>query len=197
MLELVSGAKQAHEAAWEHGDERKLVVKYTESREKREKAEQQERDRMLITRAQFDEGHAQGSEVTTKTPILLKQLDELLDENDELLEQVRVDLAQRYRLTTLHGRPSTPVEVILRLFVLKQLFNWGLAQTAKQVRASALLCWFCRLTAAQVPHASTLLRWVQLIRPETCQKIIELVLGVYTPSRKKSKSAPRKMTQKA
>ena len=142
---------------------------------------------MLITRARFDEERVQGSEVAAKTPALLKQLNLLLDD-DELLEQVRADLARRYRLTTLHGRHSTPVEVILRLFVLKQLFNWGFEQTEKQVRVSALLCWFCRLTESQVPHATTLLRWVQLIRPETTQEITQRVMSVYTPSRKRAKS---------
>src|SRR6266516_7923975 len=100
---------------------------------------------MLITRAPFDEELAHVPEEATRSDSLLKRLDELLDD-DDLLEHVRADCARRYQLTTQHGRHSTPVEVILRLFVLKQLFNWGFEQTEKQVRKSPLLQWFCRIT---------------------------------------------------
>jgi transposase, IS5 family len=151
---------------------------------------------MLIIRAQFDEERAQGSEGATKTPALLKRLDRLLEDDEDLLELVRADLARRYRLTTLHGRHSTPVEVILRLFVLKQLFNWGFEQTEKQVRKSPLLQWFCRITDSRVPDDTTLLRWVQLIRPETRQQIAERVLSVYTPSKRSRKTQTKSKTPK-
>jgi IS5 family transposase len=138
---------------------------------------------MLITRAPFDEELAQVPEEATRSDFLLKRLDELLDD-DDLLELVRADLARRYQLTTLHGRHSTPVEVIVRLFVLKQLFNWGFEQTEKQVRKSPLLQWFCRIPASRVPDDTTLLRWVQLIQPETRQEITEHVIGLFTPSKR-------------
>lgn len=143
---------------------------------------------MLITRVPFDKEQAQGTEGATKMPALLKRLDRLLEEDEGLLERVRADLARRYRLTTLHGRHSTPVEVILRLFVLKQFFNWGFEQTEKQVRKSPLLQWFCRITEEQVPDDTTFLRWTQLIRPETRQEIAERVLSVYTPSKRSRKT---------
>src|SRR6266702_504610 len=142
---------------------------------------------MLITRAPFDEELAHVPEEATRSDFLLKRLDELLDD-DELLEHVRADCAQRYQLTTQHGRHSTPVEVILRLFVLKQFFNWGFEQTEKQVRKSPLLQWFCRTTQERVPDDTTLLRWVQLLRPETRQEITERVLSVYTPSKRSRKT---------
>jgi len=144
---------------------------------------------MLITRARFDEERAQGSEGAAQIPALLKRLDRLLEEDEELLELVRADLARRYRLTTLHGRHSTPVEVILRLFVLKQLFNWGFEQTEKQVCKSPLLQRFCRITdEASFQTIPPFLRPVQLIRPETKQQIAERVLSVYTPSKRSRKT---------
>jgi IS5 family transposase len=109
---------------------------------------------MLITRAPFDEELAHVPEEATRSDFLLKRLDELLDD-DDLLDQVRADLARRYQLTTRHGRHSTPVEVILRLFVLKQFFNWGFEQTEKQVRKSPLLQWFCRIPDSRVPDDTT------------------------------------------
>ncbi len=141
---------------------------------------------MLITRAPFDEELAHMPEEATRSDFLLKRLDELLDD-DELLERVRADLARRYRLTTQHGRHSTPVEVILRLFVLKQLFNWGFEQTEKQVRKSPLLQWFCRITEERVPDDTTFLRWVQLIQPETRQEITERVVGPFSQSKRSRK----------
>ena len=123
-------------------------------------------------------------------------MDRLLEDDEELLELVRADLSRRYRLTTLHGRHSTPVEVILRLFVLKQLFNWGFEQTEKQVRKNPLLQWFCRIGDSQVPDDTTLLRWVQLIRPETRQQIAERVLSVYTPSKRSRKTQTKSKTAK-
>ncbi len=145
---------------------------------------------MLITRAPFDEELAHVPEEATRSDFLLKRLDELLDD-DELLERVRADLARRYQLTTRHGRHSTPVEVILRLFVLKQFFNWGFEQTEKQVRESPLLQWFCRIPDSRVPDDTTLLRWVQLIRPETRQQITERVVGLFTPSKRGRKRQMR------
>ncbi|MBO0783330.1 MAG: transposase [Ktedonobacteraceae bacterium] len=142
---------------------------------------------MLITHAPFNEELAHVPEEATRGDLLLKRLDELLDDED-LLERVRADLARRYRLTTLHGRHSTPVEVILRLFVLKQLFNWGFEQTEKQVRNSPLLQWFCRITVERVPDDTTLLRWVQLIQPETRQEIVERALSVYSSSKRSRKT---------
>jgi len=84
----------------------------------------------------------------------------------------------------------------LRLFVLKQLFNWGFEQTEKQVRKSPLLQWFCRITDSWVPDDTTLLRWVQLIRPETKQQIAERVLSVYTPSKRSRKTQTKSKTPK-
>ena len=42
-----------------------------------------------------------------------------------LFPQVRADLVRRYRLTAVHGRHSTPAEVILRLLVVKHLYAWS------------------------------------------------------------------------
>src|SRR5579859_7861263 len=46
----------------------------------------------------------------------LAELDRLL-EDDQIFQQVKADLSRRRPHTTETGRPSTPVEVILRLLV--------------------------------------------------------------------------------
>ena len=51
------------------------------------------------------------------------QINELLDD-DGIIQQVQADLSKRYAHTTPTGRPSTPVEVIVRLLVIKHLYGW-------------------------------------------------------------------------
>ncbi len=96
----------------------------------------------------------------------LAQLDQLL-EDDALFQRVRTDLAKRYPKTTTRGRHSTPVEVILRLLVVKRLYNWSYAQTEHCVGDSLVLRQFCRVSLQPVPDDTTLIRWANLIGPET------------------------------
>ncbi len=51
---------------------------------------------------------------------VLARLDALLDD-DTLFQAVKADLARRHPRTRSDGRPSTPVEVILRMLVVKHL----------------------------------------------------------------------------
>jgi IS5 family transposase len=55
---------------------------------------------------------------------VLTQWDRVLDD-DTLFQSVQADLAGRFPRTLLDGRPSTPVEVILRLLVVKHLYGWS------------------------------------------------------------------------
>jgi transposase, IS5 family len=59
-------------------------------------------------------------EVAAQTDPVLRQLDVLLDD-DALYQQVRDDLGKRYTWTLVHGRHSTPVEVLLRMLICKHL----------------------------------------------------------------------------
>jgi IS5 family transposase len=50
----------------------------------------------------------------------LAEIDKLLSD-EKLFQLLKADLSQRYPQTTKTGRNSTPVEVILRILVLKHL----------------------------------------------------------------------------
>lgn len=104
-------------------------------------------------------------------------LDQLLDD-DVIIGRVRADLARRFPRTRTHGRPSTPVEVILRLLVVKRLYSWSYAETEHFVGDSLTLRQFCRVYLEPVPDDTTLLRWAQLIDPETLvalnDRVVEL-----------------------
>ena len=75
---------------------------------------------------------------------VLDELDQLLEE-DALFQDVKRDLAQRHPRTLTRGRPSTPVEVILRMLVAKHLYNWSYEKTENFVSDSITLRQFCRV----------------------------------------------------
>jgi transposase, IS5 family len=127
---------------------------------------------MLIDRYDPEDVFARVPELAAQTDPVLVQLDRLLDD-DDLYRQVRGDLARRYRLTLVHGRHSTPGEVILRLLVMKHLYRWSYAETAERVGDSLVLRWFCRVYFRRAPDATTLLRWARTLRPATLQALID------------------------
>src|SRR3954467_2152709 len=96
----------------------------------------------------------------------LEQLDRLLDD-DELFELVRGDLARRHPRTTSRGRPSTPVEVILRMLVVMRLYRWSYEQLEYFVNDSLVLRQFCRVYLEKVPDDTVLIRWANTIGSET------------------------------
>ena len=59
-----------------------------------------------------------------QTDAVLTQLDRLLNDG-VLFVAVKVDLSRRFPRTSSFGRPSTPVEVILRMLVVKHLSHWS------------------------------------------------------------------------
>src|SRR3954454_5943630 len=105
----------------------------------------------------------------------LEQLDRLLDD-DELFELVHGDLAKRYPRTRSRGRPSTPVEVILRMLVVMRLYGWSYAQAEYFVNDSLVLRQFCRVSLEKVPDDTTLIRWANTIGPETMGRINDQVV---------------------
>jgi transposase, IS5 family len=96
----------------------------------------------------------------------LVELDVLLDD-DELFELVKADLLKRYPNSKRLGRHSTPVEVILRMLVVKRLYGWSYEQTERFVSDSIVLRQFCRLYLESAPDDTTLIRWAKQIGSET------------------------------
>jgi IS5 family transposase len=85
------------------------------------------------------------------------ELDQLLDD-EVLFQQVKDDLARRAPKSRVTGRPSTPVEVILRMLIIKHLHHWSYADTERFVGDSLVLRHFCRLSLQRAPDDTTLLR---------------------------------------
>ena len=102
----------------------------------------------------------------------LAGLDELL-EDDVLFERVKADLSRRYPNSARLGRHSTPVEVILRMLVVKRLYGFSYEQTEHFVNDSIVLRQFCRLYLEPAPDDTTLIRWANQIGPETVASLNE------------------------
>src|SRR5215218_10440888 len=96
----------------------------------------------------------------------LAHLDRLLDD-DELFNLVKADLLKRHPNSGRCGGHSTPVEVILRMLIVKRLYNFSYEQTQRFVNESIVLRQFCRLYLEKVPDDTTLIRWANVIGPET------------------------------
>src|SRR3982750_862871 len=109
-------------------------------------------------------------------PVLM-QLDQLLDD-DRLFQTVKADLAQRAPRSLVTGRRSTPVEVILRLLVVKHLYGWSYRQTEQWVADSLVLRQFCRIYWETVPDDTTLLRWANLIQAATLHQLLDHVVDL-------------------
>src|SRR2546421_6183662 len=89
---------------------------------------------------------------------------------------LRHDFGKRYRYTLVHGRHSTPVEVLLRMLMLKHLYQWSYKELEARVKDSLVLRWFCRVAFHGVPDGSTLWRWEQTLRPETVHALNDRVV---------------------
>ena len=130
---------------------------------------------MLIDHYPLEDVFARVPEVAAQTDPVLQQLDGLLDD-DLLYQQVRADLGKRYRYTLVHGRHSTPVEVLLRMLLCKHLYQWSYRETEERVKDSLVLRWFCRVYFERVPDETTLLRWLHTLRPETLHALNDRVV---------------------
>ena len=83
------------------------------------------------------------------------QADRVL-EDETLLEMMRQELMKRCRKSKTRGRRATPVEVILRMLLLKHLRNWSFEILSREVRANLVYREFTRIGADQVPDDKTL-----------------------------------------
>ena len=84
----------------------------------------------------------------------LRELDRLLDD-DAIVREIAADMATRAPRSRDRGRHSTPVEVVLRLLVVRRLYDWSYAQTEHFVGDSLVLRQFCRVSLEPVPQPGT------------------------------------------
>lgn len=112
----------------------------------------------------------------------LDALDHLLAD-DALVAVARADLARRYPATPTRGRPSTPVEVTLRMRVVMRLYGWTYAGVVRFVGGNLALRQFCRLYRERPPHRTTLMRWARGIGPSPLRGLNDRVVALAYESR--------------
>jgi len=134
-----------------------------------------EEGQMLVDRYQAEDVFARVPQMVERIDPVLKELDQLLDD-DVLYRQVRADFGKRHHWTLVHGRHSTPVEVLLRMLIVKHLHQWSYQETEEQVDQNLILRWFCRLYWAPVPDDTTLIRWANTLQPETLHALNDRVV---------------------
>jgi IS5 family transposase len=97
-------------------------------------------------------------------------------EDEKLYRLIKKDLSKRWPKTTETGRNSTPVEVVLRMLVVKRLHGYSYEETVERVSDSFNLRRFCRVYLNDVPVDTTLLRWANLIQPKTLEKFNQRIV---------------------
>src|SRR2546423_15422102 len=130
---------------------------------------------MLVDNYEREDVFAPVPKLAQEIDPVLRKLDGLLDD-DALYQQVRNDFGKRYRSTLVHGRHSTPVEVLLRMLLLKHLFGWSYQETEDRVDESLVLRWFSRLFWEPTPDDTTLIRWANTLQPETLHALNDRVV---------------------
>lgn len=109
----------------------------------------------------------------------MTRIDHLLCD-EKLLELMATDFSKRYPLSSKTGRKSTPVEVILRMLVLKHLRSLSYENTIKNVRESLILRQFCRVYFNPLPNKSTLIRWANTLSEKTLEEINQRLAQIAT-----------------
>ena len=108
---------------------------------------------------------------------VLTEVDRMRDD-DTLCQAVKADWIRRLPRTPIDGRPSTPVEVMLRMLVVKHLYGWSDEATERWGSDSLVWRQCCRVYVEQGPDDTTLIRWANVIQPTTRHRLLEHVVAL-------------------
>jgi transposase, IS5 family len=110
-------------------------------------------------------------------PDWLRKIDVLL-EDEAVIETVAQGLEARWPQSRRRGRPGTPAEVVLRMLILKHLFDWSYDDLEREVRANLVYRAFTRIDAGEVPDAKTILKIARVLGPEVIEQLHGQVVEV-------------------
>jgi IS5 family transposase len=99
-------------------------------------------------------------------------------EDDALLALIQNELAKRCRKSKTRGRPATPVDVILRMMLLKHVRDWSYEVLSREVRANLVYREFTRIGGEKVPDDKTMGRLGRQPGPNLVQKLNERVVEI-------------------
>jgi transposase, IS5 family len=110
-------------------------------------------------------------------PDWLRRIDTLL-EDEAVIEVVAQALETRWPQSRRRGRPGTPAEVVIRMLILKHLFDWSYDDLEQEVRANLVYRAFTRIDADEVPDAKTILKIARALGPDIIEQLHRQVLEV-------------------
>ena len=110
-------------------------------------------------------------------PDWLRKIDTLL-EDEAVIEVVVQALELRWPHSRRRGRPGTPADVVIRMLILKHLFDWSYDDLEHEVRANLVYRAFTRIDAGEVPDAKTILKIARALGPEVIEQLHRQVLEV-------------------
>jgi IS5 family transposase len=106
-----------------------------------------------------------------------KRLPEELAHIDELLDDERFIAPYRKHFDERLGRPSLPIETLLRMLYLKHRYQLGYESLCKEVADSITWRRFCRIPLDKpAPHPTTLIKLVRRCGEETIERLNEALL---------------------
>jgi IS5 family transposase len=108
---------------------------------------------------------------------VLRRIDEVL-EDEEMIDRVMEAMARRWPRSRVRGRPGTPAAVVLRMLVLKHLYDWSFDECEREVRGSLVYRAFCRIDCQRVPDAKTIIRLAHLLGAEVLKGLMERLVMV-------------------
>ena len=110
-------------------------------------------------------------------PDWLRRIDSVL-EDEAVIEVVALALEARWPESRRRGRPGTPAEVVIRMLILKHLFDWSYDDLEHEVRANLVYRAFTRIDAGEVPDAKTILKIAGALGPDVIAHLHRQVVEV-------------------
>jgi IS5 family transposase len=110
-------------------------------------------------------------------PEWLRRIDTLL-EDEAVIEVVAQAMERRWPQSRRRGRQGTPAEIVIRMLILKHLFDWSYDDLEQEVRANLVYRAFTRIDADEVPDAKTILKIAGALGPDVIAQLHRQVIDV-------------------
>jgi IS5 family transposase len=99
-------------------------------------------------------------------------------EDEKLLLLIQQELMKRLKKSKTRGRKATPVEVILRMLLLKHVRDWSFEVLSREVRANLVYRDFTRIGAGKVPDDKTMGNLARQLGPAVVEKIHQRMVEI-------------------
>lgn len=99
-------------------------------------------------------------------------------EDEKLLLLIQQELKKRLKKSQTRGRKATPVEVILRMLLLKHIRDWSFEVLSREVRANLVYRDFTGIGGGKVPDDKTMGNLARQLSPELIAKIHQRMVEI-------------------